>query len=879
LIIAIYNAQAIYEKGNISEATNLLNNIPIGEDSTLAASAVLKYRLLESTLLFENGDFDKSLEVARTHLEQAEELYKVSHPLLVGYYLQISKLFYEKSDFGASKEFLEKLQYELDDKLKNDHPLKANAYFEYSKTLSALEKYQKSSVQIDSAISITTNSLRDNSIFLALAYGQKGNVSYFLNELDSSEYYLKKALAIFNNKLKNKDHIYIAKVLNDLGLLYQKKEDDNQAISYYNKSLSLYKKIFGQVHPHLGQGYNNVAQLYLKNKNYAKALNTFQKAMESNIYDFSNENYLENPSIENVLSNFILLKSLSGKVDAIEQLHKSTNDSSLLYTSLRTYNLITSLIDKLRTGYISTESKHFLSEKTSYLYEKAIWNCIELNKITENTSYLKDAFKFSEKSRTGILLTSIKDAKAKQIAGLPDSLLQKEESLIQQITEIEGELFKELNKGNRSREKIVSQLRDDLFHLKNTYSNHISLLESKYNNYYQLKYDVYTASVSDVQKNLFQKINKKDKKSYQLLEYFIGKNYIFRFQISPDDYNMVIIAKPEGFEGLVKGLRNSIKYNIPNSFTSISNELATILLPGKIEKKTHLTIVPDGILSYLPFESLIQEKNEKKLSKQNFLIKKASVSYSYSATLSVGMAQNRSEIQPDNSFTGFAPVFSNLNTYRVLSSNKESEINFEITNSKQNHETSKSLSTLPYSEIELRDIHNKLKSRKFHSDAYFNAAASKSNLLKEKTLNSRFLHFATHGLLNANNPEYSGIVLTDSSKIDILTIGEIYSLKMRPEIVSLSACETGLGKLLGGEGLVSFSRGFFFSGTKFIMVSLWQVGDLSTSVVMKNFYGRYAKRKKRDIYTSFQKSRIKIIKSKKNNKLTDWFPFILVGMH
>ena len=89
----------------------------------------------------------------------------------------------------------------------------------------------------------------------------------------------------------------------------------------------------------------------------------------------------------------------------------------------------------------------------------------------------------------------------------------------------------------------------------------------------------------------------------------------------------------------------------------------------------------------------------------------------------------------------------------------------------------------------------------------------------------------------------------------------------------------GWAKLQGGEGLVSFSRGFFFAGAKFIVVSLWKVGDESTAEVMTKFYSRYAKKKRKDIYKSFQKARVKVIKNKKFDKLSDWFPFVLVGTH
>ncbi len=876
LLIQLYEIEHIYLNGNLSSATKRFQQL--GDIDSLTLETIqLKHKLLQSTLLFENGDFNKSLEIAKSWLPIGQKLYHESHPVLSKYYLLVSKIYYEKSDFGASKEFSENLLYAMNKKLKDRHPVKAQAYYEYSRALFSLERTREAKIQIDSAISISKRSLQDNCIFLGLSYGQKGAIYNELNVLDSSEYFLQESLKILKKSLDNKNHVYIAKVLSDLGVLYQAKGQDKLAIDHFLRSLGIYRKILGQVHPHLGMGYNNVAKLHMKNNDYESALNMFQTAMHSNVFDFTAEETSSNPSTENVLSDFILLKSLSGKVEALDSSYQKKESISLLHISFQTYNLITELIDKLRTGYVSAESKNFLSEKTSYLYERAIQVCLELSKQTGDDMYRRYAFKFSEKSRTGMLLAGIKDAKAKQIAGVPDSLITVEQTLVYKISQKQNDLFEELNKGRRSRNTEVSKLKEELFHLRNTYADHINYLEQRYRNYFQLKYDSYTSSVEDVRKNLLKPRNSKDKKSYQLIEYFIGQDAIYRFQITNDDYELHVTRKPSNFDGLVKGLRNSIKYQMEVSFVSISNLLGSMLLPDSIGKNTHLTIIPDGILSYLPFESLIVTPSTRPTNKQDFLIKNSTISYSYSATLSVEMTLNEYEKEVSNSFTGFAPVFDDRHNYVVLSSDKQSEINRTIAD--QNYVASlDNFSVLPNSKSELIEIHQKLKSRNYQTNSYFYAAASKENLLSKRTLNSRFLHFATHGLLNTSHPEYSGIVLSDSLENDILTIGEVYGLDLNTEIVTLSACETGMGRLIGGEGLVSFSRSFFYTGAKFIIVSLWKVDDEATSDVMKHFYQKYARKKKSDIYKSFQKARMKAIKKKKFNNISDWFPFVLVGM-
>lgn len=879
-IYQMYKALHTYHNGHLEESLSQFSQIDFQPDSTSSQVVVLKYNYLKSLFLLEKGEFDESLAVAKKYLSLAQQTYSESHPISAGYYQQICRIYNEKSDYGASREFIERLIYGMESKLGHGHPLKAEAYFEYSRLLSAVESYQQSHHLIDSAITISSNNSDQESLFLGRCYNQKGIVNFHLTEFDSAEIYLLKSWKILDTNLDNKEHIYLAKVLNDLGRVYQNKEIDDHSIRDYLKSLHIYRTLLGKVHPHLGSGYYNVGTLYAKNKNYKQALEKYQISLISNVFDFQDTSIFVNPNLDKVMSDFILLKSLTGKAEALEFYYDQSNDGNLelLSVALETYFLIADLIDKLRTGYVSAESKQFLGEKTSYLYEHAMQLCMRLSRITEDENYLQTAFFFSEKSRAGILLSGIKDANAKKIAGVPDSLLAREKELIQLIADKEIELFDELSKGAKVRSSVVGNLQNELFNLKNVYSNFIVFLENEYNNYFQLKYDSYSASVSDIQTAMFNPINKRDKKQYVLLEYFIGQDSLYIFQIKKNDFQLIVSKKPENFEGMIKGLRNSILYSSDKLFVKLANELYQILIPTSIEKKMHFTIVPDGVLSYLPFESLLAEYEDKPLRKQKYLISQASISYSYSATLSVEMTKNPYNYEGQyNSFTGFAPVFNNIQQFKVMSSDKLREV--DLTEGDSLATLDDNYKMLSGSELELERIFKKLNNRKFDSNAYFFNSASKNSLFDSISLNSRFLHFATHGILDENRPDFSGIVLTDTIGSEILTLGEIYGFTTKAEVVALSACETGLGQLLGGEGLVSFSRGFFFAGSKFIMVSLWEVGDESTADMTVNFYKHYAKKKRKDIYRTFQKARLSIIKNKKHDRLTDWFPFVLVGMH
>jgi CHAT domain-containing protein len=103
----------------------------------------------------------------------------------------------------------------------------------------------------------------------------------------------------------------------------------------------------------------------------------------------------------------------------------------------------------------------------------------------------------------------------------------------------------------------------------------------------------------------------------------------------------------------------------------------------------------------------------------------------------------------------------------------------------------------------------------------------------------RLLHFATHGLVDERRPERSSLALSfpaDPSEDGYLQAAEIYRLRLQADLVTLSACETGLGRMVRGEGVLGLPRAFFFAGTPRVIVSLWSVSDRSTADLMVGLY-------------------------------------------
>ena len=159
--------------------------------------------------------------------------------------------------------------------------------------------------------------------------------------------------------------------------------------------------------------------------------------------------------------------------------------------------------------------------------------------------------------------------------------------------------------------------------------------------------------------------------------------------------------------------------------------------------------------------------------------------------------------------------------------------------------------------------------------------ASRAKATSGELSNYRIIHFATHGLLNSEHPEISGLVLSlidenGKAQDGFLRMHEIYNLRLPAEVVVLSACQTGLGKEIRGEGLVGLTRGFMYAGAQRVVASLWQVDDLATAELMKRFYRGMLKDNLRPA-AALRAAQMEMMKQKRWSSPFFWAAFVIQG--
>jgi CHAT domain-containing protein len=453
----------------------------------------------------------------------------------------------------------------------------------------------------------------------------------------------------------------------------------------------------------------------------------------------------------------------------------------------------------------------------------------------------------------------------------------------------EKSLLEEQLRGSDADSAQIAALQDKVFGLKQTYDALGQRFEKNYPDYYNLKYQSRVASVAELQQRLLD-----DKTA--LVEYFLGADSIFVFVLTKAAFNIRASHKDSLFEPQIEQLRQGIVAQDFAAYALPAYRLyQTLLAPmaNAISGKS-LILVPEGALSAIPFEALLTEQvaegKSQDYAKLPYLINEHAVSCAYSATL-LQQEQSRENRATKHDYLAFAPVFANglpAGTRGAEFFNKNFALDSSQTAATASASATRIRGYLPSTKKEVTGILDLFKNsynlfeRWFgnKSKVYLEREAKEKKLKSRDLSDYRFLHFATHGLVNEKSPKLSGLLLASedstSNEDGILHLGEIYNLKLNADLVVLSACETGLGQVAKGEGIIGLTRGFLYAGASNLLVSLWQVSDVTTADLMVDFYDKMLGGMSKP--EALREAKLQMIhRHPEYAKPYYWAPFILVG--
>jgi CHAT domain-containing protein len=380
----------------------------------------------------------------------------------------------------------------------------------------------------------------------------------------------------------------------------------------------------------------------------------------------------------------------------------------------------------------------------------------------------------------------------------------------------------------------ITLYEDKIFHLTDDYDDLKQEIEENYSQYYNLKYNPKFVTLKEVQ----------DKLPYKeaLIEYVLTDTILITYVIDRKGINVFSQRIGQRFAdecmeyyGLLheQNFSNGVHQNY-RRYVELGRKFYKILVEPCLQytDRKSFTIIPDGAITYLPFEGLLTSEADYQYINYMtlpYMIRDYSIGYSHSSTLK--FSKRMKTKSPERKVLAFAPEYMDPENYLDLNNlNRQSLEDEEI--------------LLPLAGIikEVQSINETVPSKVF-----LNEKATEANF-KKFASDYNVLHLAMHTIMKDDEPLLSHLAFTnlptaDSSEDNKLFAYEIYNLKLNAQMAVLSSCSSGFGKMQKGEGMMSLARGFIYAGCPSIIMTLWQVSDQSSSELMTSFY-KYLKKGK-----------------------------------
>jgi CHAT domain-containing protein len=634
-----------------------------------------------------------------------------------------------------------------------------------------------------------------------------------------------KALISLNQALKHEQNVgnnfNSKQVMKAIGYnVYFKHYRDNEKALFYLKNALAYtnrNKFLSKVDSFESMnilGY--IANVYVQQELYDSASVYFQLAFNQIKPGIDETYFLKNSpeELKGYKKIHYLTSLIIDKGDAFLKKYATDRQRGDAQRALEIYKVADHVLNRIKTEQSDLESKLFWRSDSRRLYEHAIDACY----LQGNT---KDAFYFFEKSRAVLLNDQLI---AQRYLGTEDIL--KEVQVKKEVIALERELASISPTATKYGEVLQKR-----FELRQQQDRLEQLIKVKNPLYYQTSLDTNFITIQYVQDQLL-------KDHQAMLEIFSGDSAVYSLLITPGKVYLNKISKADYDKTISSYISYISNRELLNKdfqgYTRTAYHLYELIF-GKNPLPTGRIIVsPDG--RYFPFEALITKEGS-----QDYFLNDHAVSYSYSARYLQNNFISNASVAAAGSFLGVAPVQYPHNS---------------------------SLNTLTGSDLSL----NKIMAFVGSSNNLVGAQASKDNFLKRFS-SYKIIQLYTHASESSNHNE-PVIYFADSS----LYLSDLLPEKTpATQLIVLSACETGIGKLYQGEGIFSFSRGFAAFGVPSSMSTLWSVDDLSTYTLTELFYKYLAKDMPVDI--ALQKAKLEFIKSSSKAETLPyyWAATVLVG--
>jgi CHAT domain-containing protein/Tfp pilus assembly protein PilF len=835
-------------------------------------------------LLFRRGDLDGAEEFARKALGENRKINPVSRDVALGLSV-LANIATERGELAAADDYYHQA-LEISEKIDPGGSMPATMM----RGLGIVAEYRGDLAQADDyyrrALAIWEKVDRDGINF-AQGLFTVGSVVHDRGNLSEAEQYYGRALAIWEKIVP--ESLYVAQALGKVGELARDQGDLARAEEYQRRAIAIEQKQ-APGSPDLAQGLSDLGDVLLARGKLSEALEYHQQALaiREKLLPGTGDHAASLAAMAGIMRR-------KGDADAAVQYYQRALDA------LENHAVRMGTGDDLRAGFRARHASYY----KDYI------------DLLMGQGRFELAFQVLERFRARTLLETLAVARAEIRQGADPALLQQQRGLRQSLAAKNQRRIQLL--GTRGRDAELAVLDKDIQNLHAQYQSVEERIRASSPGYAALMHPQ-AISAKDTQEQLLDE-------DTVLLEYSLGEERSYVWALTRSSVTTFELPKRSIIEEAARELyrlltaRGEIHAQQSSSQAearlkreqqtyrdkaAILSRMVLTPIAGQIQSKKRLLIVTDGALQYIPFAALPAPATTTagKQERAELLLVKYEVVNLPSASVMAALRQPTERKKPLKEVAVVADPVFNKDDVRVRGAQEsagQAALGRVERNSTKEAGGSPSaateqlaravadvpsvtrggayLSRLPFSRREARTIMSLAPAEQAMQALDFQA--SRATALSRDLAQYRIVHFATHGLLDSEHPESSGLVFSlvnsrGEPEDGFVGLEDVYNMSLNADLVVLSACKTGLGREIQGEGLVGLMQGFMYAGTSQVVASLWSVDDEATAELMGRFY-QAMEQKKITPAAALRQAQSEILKQKRWQDPYYWAGFVIHG--
>ncbi len=798
---------------------------------------------LEGRIKWHIGDFRSALYTFEDALTERLKVVNADHPDIGELYGYIGIMYKNLNQYDKALEYYG-LAIEIRKKyLGEDHIEVSDTYNNIGYALYKKDLFNEAMEIHRKALNIRQNQLPKNHPKVLQSIEHIGLNYGGLEEFEEAEKYFQRILEARIARNGRNYHM-TGYALYNLGAVADADKDFEKAAGYFKEAVEIGYEVYGPHNYDQADNFNRLANSYLRLGRYTESRENFHKALQHNLPGYQWDGTLDTiPDLRFYLSFREVFRSLIGLADVYRELGGKPD----LENSIKYIGEAESLLEKFRRSITREGDLITLSATAKQLADCAMMTYHKWNELEKDSSNDEMIFRFSELSKASAVLRALEDDKAKNSGGISQEFLEYDKALRLEKDSLNNKILATLN-GPEEENETLNSLKGALFDVSSRQELFLDSLERLFPAYASMRYGLKPVSILNLKQHLAEREN-----TILIQYHYTDQQSLFTLMISNDT---VLIDRLDSVDlaDAIMDFRQSMLDQRAASYGNSANTLFRKLIDSKydlLKSYTNWIVIPDGLISYLPFDLLINDSGQ-------ILIEEHNINYDLSASVLLARINRRSESK--NGLLAYAPEFKDQETTQEV---RLGEILVR----------SQELSALPGAMEEATEIANL-----FGGTLRLGKDATETRF-REEVSDYSLVHLATHSVINQSDPDYSMLVFNDNGRIDDgrLHAFELSSIELNARLVTLSACNTGFGRIKEGEGVMSMARSFSSAGVGGVVMSLWPASDKSTPMIMSSFYRNLKEGK--PVNVSMREAKLEYLSnaSGKSRHPFFWGNFILIG--